>query len=85
MNYLLILWTILIKDAGSKYAETHSILNEEQDGFRLLRSIHDALASVIMMMKDAKIYNNNMYIMYVDLFKGAFNAANHRVMFKHMR
>jgi hypothetical protein len=37
-----------------------------------------------MMMEDAKIYNKDTYIMYAD-FKGAFNAADHRIMFKHMR
>jgi hypothetical protein len=81
---LLKLWTALIKDAGSKYSETHGILSKHQDGFRLLRNIHDALASIMMMMEDAKTYNNDIYIMYTD-FKGAFNAAYHRIMLKHMR
>jgi hypothetical protein len=84
MNNLLKLWTALIKDAGSKYAEAHGILSEQQDGFRLQCSIHEALAPIIMMMKDAKIYNEDIYILYAD-FKDAFNAADHRIMFKHMR
>jgi retron-type reverse transcriptase len=84
MNILLKLWTALIKDACSKYAETHGILSDQKDGFRHQRSIHDALSSIIMMMEDAKNYNKDIYVMHVD-FKGAFNAANHRIMFKHMR
>jgi hypothetical protein len=36
------------------------------------------------MMEDAKIHNKNIYVIYAD-FKGAFNAADHRFMFKHMR
>jgi hypothetical protein len=84
INSLPKLWTALIKGAGSKYAETHRILNEQQDGFRLLRSIHDALASIIMMMVDVKTYSKDIYIMYAD-FKGAFNAADHLIMLKHMR
>jgi hypothetical protein len=80
MNNLLKLWTALIKDADSKFAESHGILSEQQDGFRLPRSIHDALDSIIMMMEDATIYNKDIYIMYAD-FKGAFNAAHHRIMF----
>jgi hypothetical protein len=36
------------------------------------------------MMEDANIYNKGIYVMYAD-FKGAFNAADHRIMFKHMR
>jgi hypothetical protein len=34
MNNLLKLWTaLIIKDAGSKYAETHGILRNQHDGF----------------------------------------------------
>jgi hypothetical protein len=66
MNNLLELLTILIKDAGSRYAETYSILNKQQDGFRILLSIHNALASIMMMVEDAKIYNKDIYIMYAD-------------------
>jgi hypothetical protein len=84
MNNLLKLWTALIKDAGSKYAETHGILIDQLDGFRQHRSIHDALSSIIMAMEDAKLHNKDIYVMYAD-FKGAFNAADHRIMFQHMR
>jgi hypothetical protein len=73
MNNLLKLWTALIKDAGLKYAETHGILSDEQDGFRHQRSIHDA-----------KLYEKDIYVMYAD-FKGAFNTADHCIMFKVMR
>jgi hypothetical protein len=83
MNNLLKLRTTLIKDSGSKYAETHGILSDPHDGFRFLHNIPDALASIIMMMEDAKIYNKDIYVMYAN-FKGAFNAADHRIMFKHM-
>jgi hypothetical protein len=72
MTNLLKLWTALIKDARSKYAETHGILSDQHDGLRHHRSIHD------------KIHNKDIYVMYAD-FKGAFNAADHRIMFKHMR
>jgi hypothetical protein len=48
-----------------------------------LRSIHRALASLIMLTVDAKIYNEDVYIMYTD-FKGVFDATDHRIMFKHM-
>jgi hypothetical protein len=37
-----------------------------------------------MMMENAQMYNKDIYIMYAD-FKGAFNAVDHRIMFKHMR
>jgi hypothetical protein len=83
MNNLLKLWTASIKDACSKYVQTHVILSEQQDSFRILRIMHDSLASIIIMMEDAKIYNKDIYIIYADL-KGAFNAADCRIMFKHM-
>jgi hypothetical protein len=78
------LWAALIKDAGSKYAETHGILSDHNDRFRHQHSIHDTLASIIMMMEDAKNHNKDTYVMYAE-FKGAFNVADHRIMFKHMR
>jgi hypothetical protein len=84
MNNLLKLWTVLIKDSGSKYAVTHGILSDQHDGFQHHRSIHDALLSIILMMEDAKIHNKDIYVMYAD-FEGPFNAADHRIMFKHMR
>jgi hypothetical protein len=43
-----------------------------------------ALASMIMMMEEDKIYNWDTYIMYAD-FKGAGNAEDHFITFKHMR
>jgi hypothetical protein len=52
MNNLLYLGTTVIQNACSKYAENHGILSEQQDGFRHLRSIYDALASIMMMMED---------------------------------
>jgi hypothetical protein len=54
-NTFLKLWTCLIKDEGSTYAETCGIFSDQEDGFRLLCSIHDALASIIMMMEEAEI------------------------------
>jgi hypothetical protein len=60
MSNLLKFWAAVIKDAGSKYAETPGILSDKQDGFRHHRSIHDALFSIIMMMEDAKIYNKDI-------------------------
>jgi hypothetical protein len=84
MNILLKPWTTVIKDECSKCAETHVIIiTDQQDDFRLLRSIHDALTSIITIMEEAKICNKDMYIKYVD-FKGAF-SADHRIIFLHMR
>jgi hypothetical protein len=56
MNNLLKLWTALIKDAGSKYAETYGILSDPPDGFRQHRSMHDPLSSIIMTVENAKLH-----------------------------
>jgi hypothetical protein len=61
LNDLLKLWTALIKDAGSVYGEAHGVLSDQQDEFRHLRSILEALASLITMMEDAKIHNKDVY------------------------
>jgi hypothetical protein len=37
-----------------------------------------------MTMEDAKAQNKDIYVMYADL-KGAFNADDYNIMFKHMR
>jgi hypothetical protein len=55
------LWTTLIKDAGSKYAEIHGILCDQQNGFRQHRSMHDALSYIIMTMENAKLHNKDIY------------------------
>jgi hypothetical protein len=83
MNKRLKLWTAIIKEAGSTYAETYGLLSNQHDGFRFLRIIHEALASLIMMMEDAKNSSKNNYIMYAD-FEGEFNGTNHRMTFKHV-
>jgi hypothetical protein len=51
MNNAIGLWTGLLKEVGSTYAESYGILSDQQDGFRLARSIHKALTSFIMMPK----------------------------------
>jgi hypothetical protein len=60
------------------------IRSDQQDGFPQQRSIHDALASIIMMMEDAKHFRKDIYIIHAD-FKGALKPADHRITFKHMR
>jgi hypothetical protein len=67
-----------------KYEESNGILSDQHDGFRKHRSIHDALSSIIMMVEDAKLYQKDFYVINAN-FRGAFNAADHRIMFKHMR
>jgi hypothetical protein len=76
MNNPLKLWTAVMKDARGLYDETHGILSEQKYGFRLLRSIRDALASIIMMIRDAKIYIKDIYLLLCADFKGALNAAD---------
>jgi ABC-type phosphate/phosphonate transport system ATPase subunit len=64
--------------------ETTGTLSEQQNGFHLLRSIHNTVAPIILMMEDVKMYNKDIYTMCAD-FKGTFNAADHNIMFKNMQ
>jgi hypothetical protein len=68
MNNLLNLCTYLIKDAGSTNAENTRNPRDQQDGVFpfVLRSIHEALASVTIVMEDAKISNKDVHIIYAD-------------------
>jgi hypothetical protein len=75
---------IMMMEDAKPYNKDIYGMYDMKDGFRHQHIIHDALSSIIMMMEDAKPYNKDIYGMYAD-FKGAFNAADHRIMFKHMR
>jgi hypothetical protein len=39
----------------------------------------------MMMMEDAKLHNKDIYVMHADLKDAFNNAADHRIMFKHLR
>ena len=84
MNGILKLWTSILTNIGSFWAEAQGILRDTTDGFRRHRKIYDSLSTHIMMYEDAKMSKKHMCTAYSD-FKGAFGGVDHRILFKTMR
>jgi hypothetical protein len=55
MNGILRLWTSILTNIGTPWAEAQGILSDTADGFRRHRKIHDSLSTHIMMYEDAKM------------------------------
>jgi hypothetical protein len=54
-NDILTLWTSILTNIGSPWAEAQGILSDTSDGFRRHRKIPDSLSTHIMMYEDAKM------------------------------
>ena len=53
MNGILKLWTSILTNIGSPWAEAQGILSDTADGFRRHRTIYDSLSTHIMVYEDA--------------------------------
>ncbi len=84
MNGILKIWTSILKNIGSPWAEARGILRDTADGFRRYRKMYDSLSTQTMMYEDAKLSKKHIYTAYSD-FKGAYGGMDHRILFKHMR
>ena len=84
MNGILKLWTSILTNIGSPWAEAQGILSDTADGFRRHRKIDDSLSSHIMVYEDAKLSKKDIYTAYLDL-KGAFGGMDHIILFQTMR
>ena len=56
MNGILKLWTSILTNIGSPWAEAQGILSDTTDGFIRHRQMYDSLSTHIMMYEDATIY-----------------------------
>ncbi len=83
MNCILKLWTYILNSIGTQTAEAEGIFSDAADGFRSHRNIYDILSTRIMIHKDAKISQRNIYTAYSD-FKGAFDGMYRRILFQLM-
>ena len=70
------LWTAMVSSVMSSYAESMEILSPAQQGFRVQRSTHQALNSLVHAIEDAAIYKQDLYVSYYD-FSSAFNMVDH--------
>jgi hypothetical protein len=52
MNGILKLWTLILTNIGSPWAEAQGILSDTTDGLRLHRKIYDSLSTHSMMHED---------------------------------
>jgi len=73
-NTLYKLWIGVI--AEYKYAEDFNILSNAQEGFRKQKNTIWQLQNVMNIMSDAKISQQDLYLLYVD-FSSAFNIIDH--------
>ncbi len=55
MNGILKLWTPILTNIGSPWAEAQGILSDTAVGFRRHRKIYDSLSTHIVMYEDAKM------------------------------
>ena len=60
----------------SAYGERHQILHDSQEGFRAERSTSRQLQLLIAALEDARLTNQDIYLLYID-FKNAFGSLDH--------
>ena len=70
------LWTSLIQESLGRYAEHYDILSTSQEGFRHGKGTMRQLHNLMNVLSDAKISEQNLYMLYVD-FSSAFNTIDH--------
>ena len=58
MNDTLKLWTSILTNIGSPWAEAQGITSDTANGFRRHRKIYDSLSKHIMVYEDAKMSKN---------------------------
>jgi hypothetical protein len=63
------------------YAEKHCILSQEQGGFRAHRNTIHQLETHTMILEDARLMSQDVFLVMVDL-KEAFDTIDHPRMFK---
>lgn len=75
-NTIYKLYTSTITSLFTSYGEKHRILHFSQEGFRLQRNTSRQIQTIIMALKDAKLTNKDIYIIYIDL-KNTFRSIDH--------
>jgi ribonuclease HI/exonuclease III len=74
------LWTSIVTELMSTYAEERGMLHEPQEGFRKDRNTERQLQLLLAILEDAKVTQEDVYLLYID-FTNAFGSVDHpRVM-----
>ena len=82
-NTLYKLWTSMLTEVLSKYAETYDILSNSQEGFRQHRNTIRQIQNVQNILSDARLTNQNLFLLYID-FSSAFNTIDHDKLLQTM-
>jgi len=61
MNEILKLWTSILTNIGSPWAEAQRVLSDTAAGFRRHIKINDSLSTHIMVYEDAKLSKKHIY------------------------
>jgi hypothetical protein len=80
-NTLYKLWTKVVHNVLATYAEKHCILSQEQGGFRAHRNTIHQLETHTMLLEDARLMGQDIFLVMVDL-KEAFDTIDHSRMLK---
>ena len=75
-NTLYRLWTGVIAECLYKHAEHFNVLSNALEGFRKQKNKIRQLQNVMIIMSDAKVSQQDLYLLYVD-FSSAFNTIDH--------
>jgi hypothetical protein len=78
-NVIYKLWTTIIADIASNFAEAHKIFSPTAEGFRKRRSGTRASMLLQLVIEHAHRTKTDAYIHYID-FKGAFPSLDHRLL-----
>lgn len=70
------LWTRMVTYALADFAERNGVLSSSQAGFRNKRMTAHQLETMVMMLEDAKIWRQNLYLLQID-FTEAFDTIDH--------
>ena len=75
-NTMYKLWTGLIQECLNTYADHYNILSNSQEGFRKYRNTMRQLHTLVNVLSDAKLSEQNLFMLYID-FSSAFNTIDH--------
>ncbi len=70
------LWTGLLADCLSSYAEHFDIISSSQEGFRAHHNTIRQMQNALNIISDAKLTGRDLWMLYVD-FSSAFNTIDH--------
>ena len=80
-NTMYKLWTKVVQGVFASYADKHHKLSQEQGGFRAHRNTIQQLEIHTMLLEDARLTGQDIFLLLVDL-KEAFDTIDHHKMYK---